>query len=692
MHNFMLEDLAGSLRAIGLFPLFLVVPGYAFGWWGDLFEFRRRTALFRLAASVPLSVGLCPILTYLAGRISMNAVWALYGILAAAFVVAVARTNRTRGTRRPSLRTLWPFAVVVAVWLAVALFSLVDLEWGRRVYYPVSSIDNSVRSAYINAIATDGTAPDNPFFSPGHPVPLRYHYFWFILCSLAERAGAPGVTARQALIGGTFWCGVGMLALLALYLRLFVPHDAPRFRSRMLIGCLLLGITGLDIIPSIYLEMQYFKGALPFVLPSVEWWNEHVDWFVYTALWAPHALGSLVAGLLAFLLLWKAPEAQGRGGWVRYSLAAAVALASSAGECVYVAIVLAVFLVIWTGVTAWKKWVRETAALLLAGIACVILALPYFAGLRGPAAEGYGAEPFQLTVRAFSFAALIPWSHGMKEWTRLLLVNLPLLPVNYLLELGLFFIAGAVQWRKFRRREEPLSRYELASILMAAVSILICTFVRSSVVARNDLGWRGFLPAQFILLLWAIDLIPERRPLVTLFLILGAAGSVYDLALTRFYPVLADHGVIPPLDWMSPDRRFGERTYAERAAYEWTRDYTPPTASIQFNPKVVFQETPAMMYADRRMVAGDLQCNTAVGGDPRQCAPIVSRLKALYASGGPSDFADACSNVPMDVVVAKDTDPVWANRQSWVWRIKPVFGNSYVRLFRCRDALIWARR
>ena len=53
-----------------------------------------------------------------------------------------------------------------------------------------------------------------------------------------------------------------------------------------------------------------------------------------------------------------------------------------------------------------------------------------------------------------------------------------------------------------------------------------------------------------------------------------------DLAIVRFYPVLADRGVVPPLDWMSPDRDFGRRTYAARAAYEWVQHSTPSAAAI----------------------------------------------------------------------------------------------------------------
>ena len=702
IHHFMREDVIGCWKAICLFPVFLLAPGYAIAWAGDFFEFRQRTAAFRVALSITFSIAICPIVTYLLGRfLGMPAVWGFYGLAACGFAAAL-----VRGPRRWAFpRQLWVFGAIAAVWFAIALGSLIDIQIGDRLYYPTSALDNSVRAAFVHSISVTGIPPQSPLFLPGQPAPLRYHYFWLMMCSLVESGARGGVSARQALIAGTFWCGVGLLALVALYLRLFAGGDPGGLRRRILVAFLLLGITGLDIIPTAFLLLLHARGALAFVLPSVEWWNEHVDWFLYTTLWAPHALSSLLACFTGFLLLWKAPSATGRGGLVRYSAAAGAALATSIGASIYVSFVFAAFLAAWMVLTWAKRWRRETAALAVSGAVCVALALPYLLSLRGPAAGPLsGGSPLQLTVRTFSLAALVPTWHGMSATWRLILVNLPLVPLNYLLEFGFFFAVAAIQWRALRRSGEPLTRQQLACITMAATSVAICTFMRSSVIGCNDLGWRGFLVAQFVLLLWAADLLAggwshglvtagERRLLVG-FLALGAVGSIYDLTLTRAYPLLADRGIVPPLDWMSPDRQFGKRTYATRAAYEWAQSTTPETAAIQFNPKVVFQETTAMLYADRRAVAADLSCNTTFGGEAKECAPIVSRLKTLF----PARAADAipgieaiCVNLPIDLVIAKDTDPVWRNREGWVWKERPVFGNRYVRMFGCRPSRISRR-
>jgi hypothetical protein len=613
-------------------------------------------------------------------------VWTCY---AAAVVVFLVLAVIDRRRWRPSLgRQSFAIAGILAIWLAVCLFSLVDLQIGDRLYYPTSALDYSVRTAFVSSISTTGVPPQNPFFQPGHPVPLRYHYFWLMMCSLANQAGGGAISPRQALIGGTFWAGVGLMSLLAIYLRIFMARTGEVFRRHAFTGILLLAITGLDIVPSLFFLSLYARGMIGFVMPSVEWWNEHVDWFVYSSLWAPHALTAMIACFTAFLLLWNAPA------WRRYTLPAALALASSAGMSIYVAFVFAIFLAVWTLVTLWKKWYRETAVLCAAGVLSLLLALPYLHELSGPGA-GAGGELFRFTVRDFSLAALVPTGQALSQTWRHILVNGALLPLNYLLEFGLFFLIAHYKWRQHRATGGPLSRQDLACTVMLATSLLVCTFLRST-AGRNDLGWRGYLVAEFVLLLWAADLFANRarlsflsahqKQLLVIFFALGFAGTVYDLAIVRFYPVLADRGVVPPLDWMSPDRSFGKRTYAERSAYQWLHTVTAATAAVQSNPKVVFQDTVAMIYGDRHTLATGTSCLAAFGGDPAQCPPVLSRVLAAFpddARSLPASFQDICQSLPIDTLVAKDTDPVWSNLASWVWTERPAYSNAYMRLFRC---------
>jgi hypothetical protein len=302
----------------------------------------------------------------------------------------------------------------------------------------------------------------------------------------------------------------------------------------------------------------------------------------------------------------------------------------------------------------------------------------------------------QLTVRAFSFAALVP-AHGLSRTWRLILVNGSLLPFNYMLEFGLFFVIARMKWKQLRAAGSPLSHQDLALTIMATISTLVCTFLRSGVIGNNDLGWRGFLVAQFVLVLWAVDIFGDRKnlafitaaqkQLMVVFFALGFAGTVTDVAIIRFYPLLSDGGVVPPLDWMAPDRDFGRRTYAARAAYGYLRAMTSSTATVQANPGVNYSNTYGMLYGDRRTAAIDNGCLTVFGGDASECRAIVSNLQELFPPAGhyaALGVQDVCGKLGIDVVVAKDTDRVWSDRSSWVWQEHPIYANSHWRLFGCQ--------
>jgi hypothetical protein len=289
-----------------------------------------------------------------------------------------------------------------------------------------------------------------------------------------------------------------------------------------------------------------------------------------------------------------------------------------------------------------------------------------------------------------------------KGWV-LPLANALALPLNYFLELGFFLAAALVWWQQHRASGRPLTRTEAATWLMIATSAVTCTFLRSSVIGNNDLGWRGFLIAQFGLLLLAVDVLSDwnantgrdGRAFLTVLLVLGAAGSAYELAINRFFPLLADGGIIQTYPWLAPDRQAGRRNYAQREAGAWAAASTPPTAMVQFNPHTDTQNTSALLYSDRPMLAGNETCLSTFGGDPALCAGLIATLDRVYPPAGqaaPPDLEGICRALPIGLLAAGDTDPAWTDRHSWVWTQTPVFANRYVRLFRCANSAAAAQR
>jgi hypothetical protein len=606
----------------------------------------------------------CPIATYLAGRFgSMSAVWGLYALSWAYFLWVTGRRLRHITLPAGSL----PIAAILTAWTALAILSLVDLQFAGRDYCPVTAFDYSVRTEFIHAIGA-GIPPSNPFFFPGHAVPMRYHYFWLLLCGLVNETGGTVVGPRRAWIGGVVWCGFGLMAITALYFRLFAYRGPATFRRRAITGILLLGITGLDILPTAVLVALQAAGMRG-VLPSLEWWNDQVDGFVYTALWEAHYLCCLIACLTAFLLLWEASRPAAARVRISHVVIGGIALASAGGAAIYVSGVFAIVLLIWTIIAIAKRWWRETANLVGAGLIAMALFLPYGLALTGPAS---GGPLLQFRVREFYPVDALFRGQGSHPGWMLPVVDGLTLPWNYLLELGFFLAAAAIWWKKRRTIGAALTREETATAVMVGTGTLVCTFVRSSVIANHDLGWRGFLIAQFGLL----------RKVLTAMLVLGLAGTAYDVAILRLYPVLADRGILHTVNWMAPDRKCGQRNYAAREAYEWMTRATLPMAIVQFNPHVAFQETSAFLYADRQFLAANEACLSGFGGDPA----LITRLNAIYPPTGQTaspTLDDTCRNLPIDILVAKDTDPAWADRRSWIWTHKPIFANGYVRLFRC---------
>jgi hypothetical protein len=681
-----MSDLIGISAGFALFSLLAFFPGYAIGWLTNVLEFRARTLPFRLAASVPVSLAAGPVLGYTVGRwLGLNAVWLVYGALCVAAVSSGALRRKNLPGAGFDLRTLWPFATLIALWLTIAFLSLADLPIGRRLYFSIIDFDYAVRIAFTHSIGAFGLPARNPFFFPGHGADLRYHYFWMIPCAQIYRLGMPLVDAREAFIAGTMWIGIGLISLIPLYLRMFSPTSTGLLhRSR--IGIALLAVTGLDIVPSLLMVWLSRAGFIAGIYPSVEAWNEQVDGWICTILWEPHYTCSLVACLTGFLIVWSLPPQASRRQRCISGFIAGMAFATATGCGIYVAMVFAVFLGLWLVVTVLSKRWREAQTLAIAGVVAVVLIRPFIASLKDTFSQGAGSPMFEFTIRAFSPVEMAFQILRMGRPWQMYAVDLLLLPLNYFIELGVFFVVGTVAWTRFRERGRPATHAELAAFLMTATSILICTFVRSSVIASNDLGWRGFLPAQFMLLLWAADVLSERAsrtPLVRLLLVLGLAGVVYDQAILRFFPVLSDAGQVPKLGWLARDQLLGLRTAANREAYEWLRARTAETAVIQQNPEPFFQDTFYGVYGHRQTVGIGGACTTAFGGDPRECAPLMPALTGLFAGGGGQMLESVCRTLPIDIVVAKDTDEAWRNRASWVWTGSPIFHNDFVRLFGC---------
>ena len=695
MRNFTVVDTLGILKAfLALLP-FMIAPGYVAGWALNLFEFRQRRPILRLILAAPLSIAICPMLSYLLARFLEPGLWVFYiGVFAACALLLAQEAWRTKlgpvSTRQFSKYT-WVAMGLLTLWGVGAIASMVDLQIGDRLYPPIVAYDHSVRTALTVAIARH-VPPTNPFFANA-AVPLRYHYLWLLFCSLPMKIFH--LAPRCVVYSGVIWCGVGLICTIALGLK-FLVRVQTDIERKTLLAVGLLCVTGLDILP-----VFCFRSAVHVWLADMEWWNEpQITSWVGSLLWVPHHVAALIACFIGFLLLRH--QADVHRGWATVPvIVAGLAFASAAGMSVYVTFTFVVAIALWLlALIARKDWL-EAAMFVSAGVVSLLWALSYLSGLRGPAG---GAAFVDFALRPFPFGVLIAQQIGVPIRTQfaLTLANAAFLPINYALELGFFLAVGDLRLRQLVRRGVAASTNELAAWTLVGTSFLIGTFLRSSTLTSNDLGWRCFLPAQLILLLWGATMVHDwwfhpssqapqpvlnrtvRGALATM-LILGVLGTAYQVFMLRLYPVLLDRGMIAGQGWVAPNRQFGKRAYALRSAYEVLDAQLPSSAVLQSNPATE-DLILHMLYSAHDAAAGDGECGTDFGGDDRVCALRLRKLARLFELPDGSNLDATCQEYGIDAVIVDDSDRVWREPSSWIWSRDPLVANDYARAFRCGAA------
>ncbi len=695
MRNFTVVDALGTLKTcLALLP-FMVTPGYVAGWALDLFEFRQRRPILKLIVSVPLSIAICPMLSYLWTRFFEPGLWVFYiGVSIAGILLLGNEARRAKVwpiSKHTFSRNVWIALSLVSLWGVGALGAVVDLQIGNQLFPPIMAYDHSVRTAMTVEIARH-IPPNNPFFAnTATPTPLRYHYLWLLFCSLPMKM--VHLSPRHAVNAGVVWCGLGLMCTLALGLK-FLIGTQPGIERKTLIAVGLLFVTGLDILPTLYIPY-----ASRLWLDDMEKWNDlQIDSWANSMLWVPHNIAALIACFVAFLLLRYQADAHRR--WATGPvIVAGMCFASAAGMSVYVTFTFVVVIALWLLVMVARKDWLEAAMFVTAGAVALLWALSFLSSLRGPANGGAFAE---FGLRSFSPGIVLLQKIGIdiRTQSEVLVANAILLPINYALEFGFFFAVAILRLRQLVRGNVEASANELAAWTLVATSFLIGTFLRSSTIGTNDLGWRCFLPAQFILLLWGAMFVhdwwfrgasdpplpaaPGRltKGLFATLLILGIAGTAYQVFMLRMFPVLLDRGAIAGQSWVVADRQFGKRAYALRSAYEVLDAKLPSSAIVQGNP-ATRDLILHMLYSGHDAAAGDGECGTDFGGDAGVCALRLRKLDGLFHFLDGSYLDAVCREYGIDAVVVEDLDPVWSEPSSWVWRRRPMVANDYVRAFRC---------
>ena len=711
MPNFTLQDIFGVCLAYLIFPFVVLFPGYVIGWTVQLFDFRQRQIITRHLIALLVSVMVIPILFYLlAFFISFYVVkWAILSFFVLYVLIIVSEKGKTNnaGISWRSNRFLKLALFVAAGWAAFTVFALIELQWQNRLYNNLVSLDLGMRVSVTNAITRTGVPPVHPNYYPGRPVYLTsLYYFWYILCSIVDQFGGGFVDARMALIAGDVWCGLALMALIALYIKIRNRPTGESAWKMALVGISLLAISGLDIIPALsnMLATRLNDGSM-WPPGDIEHWNDQITAWVGSLLWVPHHVAAMIACMTGFLIFQYYRNSPIRKS-ISVMIIASLAFASAVGLSTWVTITFSLFLAVWAFILLVQNRDRDLILLLIStGLLALLIASPFlFAILKG----GTGAVGLPVTMEVRMFYPVTSYMTGLPTISKNI-AYLALLPLNYLMELGFFLVVGLTWLRKYQQQEIPDNPFLVPEVILLGVVFLVCSFARSAIFT-NDLGWRGWLPGQFILLIWAVDLYQKipffhrnalmkfhpdssdakiAKLLVSLWMI-GLFTSAVDVTLLRIFPLLVDANVAGFPNRLSLDRQLGERTFNGRLTYEFIDNKMPADIIIQQNPlsNIDKLDLPSGLYGNRQFaISYNVPYNVPLSLLNAKTKAIAEIF--LLANQNSWDKIDMlCRDYFIDILVISDQDALWESLPRLHQQRAALYENRYYAVVPCGNFVV----
>ena len=275
--------------------------------------------------------------------------------------------------------------------------------------------------------------------------------------------------------------------------------------------------------------------------------------------------------------------------------------------------------------------------------------------------------------------------------------------MNYLMELGLFFILALYRIQYNKGFEKSYQSFIVAETILLAVVATTLSFLYSTLEQINDLGIRGWLLGQFVLLVWATDVIQKwlenkaptpknifsvigKRPRIgkalQFVLIIGILTTTLEAFYTRMWPILVDWNVAGFPNSLSPDTNFGSRTYDAKLAYEYINTHLPIDAIIQYNPDI-YLDRPSGLYGERQIAISDI----AAYGIPETTFKIMqSDVATIYERDTTWEEIDnKCAEYSIDTLVINDLDPLWNRLPGLEIQRNPVYQNQYYSVIPCGD-------
>jgi hypothetical protein len=567
------------------------------------------------------------------------------------------------------IEMFWAFLVVSGAILV--LLELNDIVINDHLVANNAIGDHIKHVLLTDAISRSGVPPANPSFSPdgsqAAPQPTAYYYFEAMIASVLSGLNPDRLSnGRDAFTALTACTSIELAAIIALYLRL--TRGAANAARHALIGWGLLSVSGFDVFPALLGSENNRKYV------DIWNWKAQVTSWHASILWVPQHVAGLIACVMALLLFQAIKHEPSNRHIVKYGVLAALTLASAVGLSVWVTFAFAAFWICYIGMLLVGKNVR----LALVGIAIGILSL-FFASLflkELLQASSATKSPVEIHPLVLDFQYVKYFHFGSDRGVYRIISLIAAAVVMYGLELGFYFLAGVIF---VARRSVLKSHPEVAAeMALLVVTLIIVSFLRSTIM-YNDLGWRAFLLAQFVLLIWGVDVITtliQGRPiligLVILTISIGVFGRGVDFVLMR-----------ATFNRNQPTREM----FYIRKTYLYLRQHTPPSARIQQSPEENFTDAMHGLYSDRQSVMTNLTHAIVFGTPQRLYRPVFLDLvpEFWYENATDPSYAQSlCTKYHIDYLVFKWTDVIWHTQGAWIWRFTPWYETPLTRVFSCK--------
>lgn len=665
--NFMLQDLSASALGFAVWAILGISQGYLIGYGANALQFRSKTLGNRLLLAMLLSVSIVPVLNHLiCAAFGMTAMTTASLSSVLLFIVLLVSDRKRIGALVLSEQKLKvprkAIAICIFLWCALEYLMICDLQFGSQLYFPSTSLDYLKHVAITDAICRSGVPPTNPMYSPGELQPLFYYYFWHLGAANVAKIMGSAFDGRAAVLSGAVWTSLVLIAAVAYCARYFrfVKHEAGRL-STFAVLLLLVG----NLYVFVYLPLNAISVINHLkVLPSIIAGSQDtINPFTVNMFWVPHHVAAFVSMLTCIFLFKESCSSQKTSRKILLALISGICAASTVGQSIYLGLTLAGTFAGLFFIAISKRSKMSLATMIAVGLTGIAFALPFLSELVH---SNHHHEP----AIQFAFRQLdpLPWIFGNQQGIIVWLVELLYFPWSFLFGMGFVLAAAVYYWKsafgkKIGEREEIL-------LVMFAVSMLICTFLRSAIVG-NDLGWRATIPGLFACLIWSANYMvmvdkPEYpKAKLTMFLkaliVIGLLNLAADFALTRFGSMTFG----------------GTAFYDVRAVYAQLNKQTKVNAIVQHNP---IDRMIVGNYSHRQMAASDDLQGFCFGPTKEEYSQVASDVKSIFLPGLTSDeLQKICGKYHIDFLVIRDSDPIWNEKDSPVWKFPLVADRAHAK-------------